>query len=252
MISVDGVSKRYGSIQAVQDLSFEVERGEGVGFLGPNGAGKTTTMRMLTGFIPPTDGTIRMAGHDVFRDGRAARGAVGYLPETPPLYPEMTVRGFLDFVASIKDVKRSNRRDSVDRALERCGLTEVRKRIIGQLSKGFRQRVGLAQAIVHDPQVLVLDEPTVGLDPIQIREIRDLILGLAAPEQGREQQTVILSTHILPEVEALCQRVVLIDRGRKSLDRSLADLTAGGDRLEDVFARVTSADAAEAEPRGRV
>ena len=252
MISVDGVSKRYGSIQAVQDLSFEVERGEVVGFLGPNGAGKTTTMRMLTGFIPPTDGTIRMAGHDVFRDGRAARGAVGYLPETPPLYPEMTVRGFLDFVASIKDVKRSNRRDSVDRALERCGLTEVRKRIIGQLSKGFRQRVGLAQAIVHDPQVLVLDEPTVGLDPIQIREIRDLILGLAAPEQGREQQTVILSTHILPEVEALCQRVVLIDRGRKSLDRSLADLTAGGDRLEDVFARVTSADAAEAEPRGRV
>lgn len=252
MISVDGVSKRYGSIQAVQDLSFEVERGEVVGFLGPNGAGKTTTMRMLTGFIPPTDGTIRMAGHDVFRDGRAARGAVGYLPETPPLYPEMTVRGFLDFVASIKDVKRSDRRDSVDRALERCGLTEVRKRIIGQLSKGFRQRVGLAQAIVHDPQVLVLDEPTVGLDPIQIREIRELILGLAAPEQGREQQTVILSTHILPEVEALCQRVVLIDRGRKSLDRSLADLTAGGDRLEDVFARVTSADAAEAEPRGRV
>ena len=252
MISVEGVSKRYGSVQAVQDLSFEVERGEVVGFLGPNGAGKTTTMRMLTGFIPPTDGTIRMAGHDVFRDGRAARGAVGYLPETPPLYPEMTVRGFLDFVASIKDVKRGDRRDSVDRALERCGLTEVRQRIIGQLSKGFRQRVGLAQAIVHDPQVLVLDEPTVGLDPIQIREIRDLILGLAAPEQGREQQTVILSTHILPEVEALCQRVVLIDRGRKSLDRSLTDLTAGGDRLEDVFARVTSADTAETEPRGRV
>ena len=250
MIAVECVSKRYGPIQAVQDLSFEVGRGEVVGFLGPNGAGKTTTMRMLTGFIPPTDGTIRMAGHDVFHEGRAARSAVGYLPETPPLYPEMTVRGFLNFVATIKDVRRTDRREAVDRALERCGLTGVQRRIIGQLSKGFRQRVGLAQAIVHEPQVLVLDEPTVGLDPIQIREIRDLILGLADPEQGREQQTVILSTHILPEVEALCQRVVLIDRGRKSIDRSLADLTAGGDRLEDIFARVTSADAAVTDARG--
>ena len=251
-IEVSGVSKRYGSVQAVRDLSFEVGRGEVVGFLGPNGAGKTTTMRMLTGFIPPTKGLIRMAGHDVLAEGRAARGAVGYLPETPPLYPEMSVRGFLDFVAAIKNVRRSERRVAVDRALERCGLTSVHRRVIGQLSKGFRQRVGLAQAIVHSPQVLVLDEPTVGLDPIQIREIRSLILGLASADHGHERQTVILSTHILPEVEAICQRVILIDRGLKSIDRSLSDLTGGGERLEDIFTRVTSGDTQESDTAGSI
>jgi len=245
VIEVVGVSKRFGDVEAVRDLSFTVGEGEVVGFLGPNGAGKTTTMRMLTGFLPPTDGRIRVDGHDVFSDARRARAAVGYLPETPPLYPEMTVVGFLQFVAAIKDVPRSRRRAAVDRAIERCGLEEVHRRVIGQLSKGFRQRVGLAQAIVHAPRVLILDEPTVGLDPIQIREIRSLIAELASPAQGKERHTVLLSNHILNEVEAICQRVVLIARGRKAIDRPLAEVTAGGQRLEDVFTRVTSRDAVD-------
>jgi ABC-2 type transport system ATP-binding protein len=241
-IEVKGLCKRFGDYEAVCDLSFEVARGEVVGFLGPNGAGKTTTMRILTGFLPPTDGHVRIAGHDVFSDALNARRAIGYLPETPPLYPEMTPEAYLRFVASIKGVARSERKAAVLRALERCGLVDVRHRVIGQLSKGYRQRVGLAQAIVHSPQVLVLDEPTVGLDPIQIREIRDLIAELASPAHGAERQTVILSTHILNEVEAICQRVVLIDRGRKAVDQPLSELTAGGRSLEEVFASVTSRD----------
>ncbi len=243
-IAVAGLAKRYGDFDAVRGLSFEVSAGEVVGFLGPNGAGKTTTMRMLTGFIPPTDGHVRIAGHDVFDDALEARRAVGYLPETPPLYPEMTPRSYVDFVAQLKDVPRGTRKRVVERALERCGLVDVQNREIRQLSKGYRQRVGLAQAIVHEPQVLILDEPTVGLDPIQIREIRALIRDLAAT--GR--QTVLLSTHILPEVEAICQRVILLDRGRKVLDQSMAELTAGGRSLEEVFARVMARDeAAEGE-----
>jgi len=243
-IAVAGLAKRYGDFDAVRGLSFEVSAGEVVGFLGPNGAGKTTTMRMLTGFIPPTDGHVRIAGHDVFDDALEARRAVGYLPETPPLYPEMTPRSYVDFVAQLKDVPRGTRKRVVERALERCGLADVQNREIRQLSKGYRQRVGLAQAIVHEPQVLILDEPTVGLDPIQIREIRALIRDLAAT--GR--QTVLLSTHILPEVEAICQRVILLDRGRKVLDQSMAELTAGGRSLEEVFARVIARDeAAEGE-----
>jgi ABC-2 type transport system ATP-binding protein len=242
VIEVEGLSKRYGDFEAVRDLSFSVERGEVVGFLGPNGAGKTTTMRILTGFIPPTDGNVRIAGHDVFSEPLQARGAIGYLPENPPLYPEMNVAAYLGFVAAIKDVPRARRREAVERALLRCGLGDVRRRVISQLSKGYRQRVGLAQAIVHEPQVLVLDEPTVGLDPIQIREIRQLITELASPEHGAERQTVILSTHILNEVEAICQRVVLINRGRKAIDQPLAELTAGGRGLEEVFAQVTSRD----------
>ncbi len=245
VIEVVGVSKRFGEIEAVRDLSFAVGQGEVVGFLGPNGAGKTTTMRMLTGFLPPTDGVIRIGGYDVFGEARRARAAVGYLPESPPLYPEMTVRGFLQFVAAIKDVPRAERRAAVDRAIERCGLADVHRRVIGQLSKGFRQRVGLAQAIVHSPRVLILDEPTVGLDPIQIREIRSLIAELASPAQGTERHTVLLSTHILNEVEAICQRVILISRGRMAIDCPLSELTAGGQRLEDVFTRVTSRDLIE-------
>lgn len=237
-IEVDGLGKRYGDFEAVRALSFEVYSGEVVGFLGPNGAGKTTTMRMLTGFIPATNGTAKIAGHDIFSDGMAARRAIGYLPETPPLYPEMTPEAYVDFVARLKDVPRAERKQAVDRALSRCGLDEVRRREIRQLSKGFRQRVGLAQAIVHDPAVLVLDEPTVGLDPIQIREIRELIRDLAATGG----QTVILSTHILAEVEAICQRVILIDRGRKALDQPLSELIAGGTSLEEVFARTMSRD----------
>jgi ABC-2 type transport system ATP-binding protein len=245
-IEVEGLHKRYGDHEAVRGLSFGVRAGEVVGFLGPNGAGKTTVMRILTGYLPATDGTARIAGHDVFSDAIAARRAIGYLPETPPLYPEMTPAAYVDFVARLKDVPRAKRRAAVDRALERCGLTGVRRREIRQLSKGFRQRVGLAQAIVHDPQVLVLDEPTVGLDPIQIREIRALIHDLAASGN----QTVILSTHILPEVEAICQRVILIGRGQKILDQPLAELTAGGVSLEEVFTRVMTRDASDALEKG--
>jgi ABC-2 type transport system ATP-binding protein len=167
---------------------------------------------------------------------------VGYLPETPPLYPEMDVENYLRFVAALHDVPRRGRGEAVERALERCGLVDVRRRVIGALSKGYKQRVGIAQAIVHTPPVLVLDEPTVGLDPIQIREIRQLIADLAAPRDGEPAHTVILSTHILPEVEAICQRVILIHRGRKVLDQPLGELTAGGVRLEDVFARETARD----------
>lgn len=245
-IEVEGLCKRYGEYEAVRNLSFSVRAGEVVGFLGPNGAGKTTVMRILTGFLPATDGTARIAGHDVFSDPIAARRAIGYLPETPPLYPEMTPASYVDFVARLKDVPRAKRRAAVDRALERCGLASVRGREIRQLSKGYRQRVGLAQAIVHDPQVLVLDEPTVGLDPIQIREIRALIADLS--RSGH--QTVILSTHILPEVEAICQRVILIGRGQKVLDQPLAELTKGGVALEEVFTKVMTRDAADALERG--
>ncbi len=243
-IEARNLSKRYGEIEAVSDLSFTINKGEIVGFLGPNGAGKTTTMRMLTGFLPATDGTAHIVGHEIFADPLAARRAIGYLPESPPLYPEMTVLGYLNFVAKIKDVPRGERNSSVDSALERCGLAEVRRRVIGDLSKGFRQRVGLAQAIVHNPPVLILDEPTVGLDPIQIREIRNLIAELAAPEQGEARHTVILSTHILNEVEAICERIILINRGRKALDQPLSELVAGGRSLEEVFARATSRDEA--------
>ena len=246
MIEASGITKRYGDILAVDHVSFSASAGDVVGFLGPNGAGKTTTMRILTGFLPATDGTAKIDGHDIFEDPLAARRAVGYLPETPPLYPEMDVTGYLHYVAKIKDVPRKQRAEAVDRAIQRCGLTEVRRRVIGALSKGFRQRVGIAQAIVHDPAVLILDEPTVGLDPIQIREIRTLIADLAAPREGSRGHTIVLSTHILAEVEAICRRVIIINRGKKVIDTPLAELTQGGVRLEDVFARAALSDEAAA------
>jgi ABC-2 type transport system ATP-binding protein len=246
VIEASGITKRYGDILAVDHISFKASAGDVVGFLGPNGAGKTTTMRILTGFLPATDGTAKIDGHDIFEDPLAARRAVGYLPETPPLYPEMDVTGYLHYVAKIKDVPRKQRAEAVDRAIQRCGLTEVRRRVIGALSKGFRQRVGIAQAIVHDPAVLILDEPTVGLDPIQIREIRALISNLAAPAEGSRGHTIVLSTHILAEVEAICRRVIIINRGKKVIDTPLAELTQGGVRLEDVFARAALSDEAAA------
>ena len=208
MIEVEGVTKDYGPFTAVTDLSFSVERGEILGFLGPNGAGKTTTMRVLTGFFPPTAGTARVAGHDVVAEPLQAKSKIGYLPETPPLYPEMSVGDYVHFVAHIKGVPAGERRDKVDRALERCALTDVRDKLTAKLSKGFRQRVGLAQALVHEPEVLILDEPTAGLDPQQIGETRELIKTLGG------DHTVILSTHILPEVSMTCDRVVIINRGR--------------------------------------
>ncbi|MCH7644439.1 MAG: ABC transporter ATP-binding protein [Myxococcales bacterium] len=254
MIEARGLTKRYGDLVAVEEVSFSLARGEVVGFLGPNGAGKTTTIRMLTGFLPPTDGTAVIAGHDIFGDPIAARRAIGYLPETPPLYPEMTVRSFLEYVARIKDVPRVERRAAVDRALERTALTDVRRQVIGTLSRGFRQRVGLAQAIVHNPPVLILDEPTAGLDPLQIREIRALITELTAPSQGDTQQTVILSTHILAEVDAICRRVILLHQGRKVVDAPLSELTSGGRSLDQIFTDHTTHDAADkfAFPSGPV
>jgi ABC-2 type transport system ATP-binding protein len=243
MIEARELSKRYGEVVAVDDVSFSIGKGEVVGFLGPNGAGKTTTMRMLTGFLPPTEGTAVIAGHDIFANAIEARRSVGYLPETPPLYPEMTCRSYLTYVAKIKDVPRAARRDAVDQAIERCGLADVHRRVISTLSKGFRQRVGIAQAIMGDPPVLILDEPTVGLDPLQIREIRSLIAGLAAPGKGETQQTVVLSTHILAEVEAICRRVILISDGRKQVDSPLTELTSGGHTLEEIFTQETLRDA---------
>jgi ABC-2 type transport system ATP-binding protein len=250
LIEAQGITKRYGDLLAVDNVSFSAESGDVIGFLGPNGAGKTTTMRILTGFIPASDGTARIAGHDIFEDPLAARRAVGYLPEVPPLYPEMDVVGFLRYVAKLKDVPRSKRKASVERAIERCGLEEVHRRVIGSLSRGYRQRVGLAQAIVHDPSVLILDEPTVGLDPIQVREIRSLIADLASPEKAEGARTVVLSTHILAEVEVICRRVILINAGRKVVDSPLDELTRDGQRLEDIFARVTTADEAAAATEG--
>ncbi|MGB3292186.1 MAG: ABC transporter ATP-binding protein [Phormidesmis sp.] len=207
MIEVDQLSKIYGSTAAIKDVSFTVEPGEILGFLGPNGAGKTTTMRILTGYLPASRGTARIAGKDVHTESMAVRQSIGYLPETPPLYPEMTVEGFLNFVARIKGVPAGDRPTRVTSAIERCNLTEKRKVIIRKLSKGFRQRVGIAQAIVHNPPVIVLDEPTVGLDPVQIIEVRNLIKSLAG------EHTIILSTHILPEVSMTCDRIAIINQG---------------------------------------
>jgi ABC-2 type transport system ATP-binding protein len=235
MIKVEGLTKRYGDVTAIEDLSFQVEKGEIVGFLGPNGAGKTTTMRIITGFLASTDGTVSVSGQDIFEKPMEVKKRIGYLPEQPPLYADMTVVGYLKFVAKIKGVPRSTRAAAMDRVVERCGLKDVRKKIIGKLSKGYRQRVGLAQAMIHDPQVLILDEPTIGLDPKQIIEIRELVKSLAG------DQTIILSTHILPEVTMICQRCLIIDRGRIVADDSLEALTAQGS-LESVFLKLTTED----------
>jgi ABC-2 type transport system ATP-binding protein len=208
MIQVEHLTKHYGNRMAIQDLSFEVAKGEVLGFLGPNGAGKTTTMRILTGFMPATSGTARVAGYDVWESPQEVKRRIGYLPEHPPLYNDMTVAEYLRFVAKVKGVQLRQIPDAIQQVCEQCSLGEVRERLIANLSKGYRQRVGLAQALIHKPEVLILDEPTVGLDPKQIIEVRQLIKGL----QG--SHTVILSTHILPEVTAVCERVVIIHEGR--------------------------------------
>ncbi len=208
MIEVQHITKRYGRVTAVDDVSFRVERGEILGFLGPNGAGKTTTMRILTGYMPPTDGRATVAGFDVFTHPIEAKRRTGYLPETPPLYPDMTVREYLDFVARIKGVPPKERKERVTTVMKRTHVHDMAGRHCGRLSKGYRQRVGLAQALIHNPEVLILDEPTAGLDPKQIIETRELIRGLAG------DHTIVLSTHILPEVAQTCQRVVIINNGR--------------------------------------
>lgn len=225
MIEVEHLSKVYGSTAAIQDVTFAVEPGEILGFLGPNGAGKTTTMRILTGYLPATGGAARVAGFDVHEDSMAVRKRIGYLPETPPLYPDMTVEGFLYFVARLKGVAAGDRANQVQSALSRCNLQEKRNVLIRKLSKGFRQRVGIAQAIVHDPPAIILDEPTVGLDPRQIIDVRNLIKSLAG------DHTIILSTHILPEVSMTCSRVAIINKGRvvatNTPDQLVAQLRGG-------------------------
>ncbi len=218
MIKVQNLTKYYGERLAVDSISFEVGKGEIVGFLGPNGAGKTTTMRILTTFLPPTSGRGLLAGHDVLDEPLEVRRRVGYLPENVPLYNEMRVKEFLHFRARLKDVPRSRRRLAVSGVISRCRLGEVEQRVLGHLSRGFRQRVGLAEAMVHDPEILILDEPTSGLDPIQIREVRDLIRELG------DRHTILLSTHIMSEVEAVCGRVIIIAQGRIAVDEAIDTL----------------------------
>ncbi|RMG48630.1 MAG: ATP-binding cassette domain-containing protein [Acidobacteria bacterium] len=222
MIEIDRLRKFYGEFEAVKGISFRVHRGEILGFLGPNGAGKSTTMKIMTGLLPPTSGSVRIAGHDVLDEPLEVKRAIGYLPEVPPLYPEMVVRDYLAFAARLRAVPRARCRAAVDLALERCGLTHMARRLVGNLSKGYRQRVGLAQAVIHEPPVLILDEPTVGLDPTQVIEIRGIIRAL-----GRER-TVILSSHVLPEVQATCQRVVIINEGRVVAEGPMDELLEGG------------------------
>jgi ABC-2 type transport system ATP-binding protein len=240
VLAVRNLAKRFGDVPALRDVGFAVARGEIVGFLGPNGAGKTTTLRILSTYLTPDTGTAEVAGHDAARDPMAVRRKLGYLPEHPPLYLDHTVVEFLRFCAALRGVPRKRRAGAVDAALARCGLTGVSGRLIGNLSKGFRQRVGLAQALVHGPEVLILDEPTVGLDPQQIREIRELIRSLGG------EHTVLLSTHILPEVAAVCGRAIIVHRGRIVADAPLAELGAQGG-LEEAFLRVTAVDADEPE-----
>jgi ABC-2 type transport system ATP-binding protein len=219
MINVSGLTKQYGPHTAINQLTFDIKEGEIVGFLGPNGAGKSTTMKILTGFMPASEGTATVAGFDVFDQAIDVKRNVGYLPENPPVYLEMVVEDYLKYAARLHDVPKQKLKAAVDSAVERTGLSHVRHRIIGNLSKGYRQRVGIAQALVHDPKVLILDEPTVGLDPVQIIEIRELIKGLA----GRH--TVILSSHILPEVTATCQRIIVINKGQIVAQDSIERLT---------------------------
>jgi ABC-2 type transport system ATP-binding protein len=208
MITAKALTKRYARNTAVDQVSFEVQKGQIVGFLGPNGAGKTTTMRMLTCFLPPTSGTATVAGFDILEQPFEVKKRIGYLPETPPLYLDMETGEYLTFVGKLKGLKGSELRKRVDYVCSRCAVADVRKKLLGKLSKGYRQRVGLAQAIIHNPEVLILDEPTAGLDPKQINETRDLIKSLAG------DHTIILSTHILPEVEQTCEQVIIINRGK--------------------------------------
>ena len=220
MIKVEGLTKRYARNIAVDNISFEVEKGQIVGFLGPNGAGKTTTMRVLTCFMPPTSGSASVAGFDVQQSPMEVKRRIGYLPETPPLYPDMEVAEYLDFVGRIKGIPSADLPRRINEGSEKWAVGEVRKRLIGKLSKGYRQRVGLAQAILHNPDVLILDEPTSGLDPHQIIETRDLIKGLAG------DHTIILSTHILPEVEQICEKVIIIAKGKVVATDSVENLTS--------------------------
>lgn len=232
MIEVHQLTKYYGPKAAVQDVSFDVKKGEILGFLGPNAAGKTTTMRILTCYMPASSGTATVGGHDVFSDSLAVRRMIGYLPENPPLYPEMTTYGFLDFVAKIKGIEHKQIKSRIDEVVEKTAIREVQSTLIKHLSKGFKQRVGLAQALIHNPDVLVLDEPTVGLDPKQIIEVRELIKTLGG------EHTIILSTHILPEVSMTCERVVIINDGKIVASDTPDNLTKRLKGSESLFLEV--------------
>ncbi|MBM3312041.1 MAG: ABC transporter ATP-binding protein [Candidatus Aminicenantes bacterium] len=232
MIAVDRLTKKYGDLTAVRDLSFEVEKGKIWGLLGPNAAGKTTTMRILTGFLPATDGRATVGGFDIFTQPNEVKRILGYLPEVLPLYPDMTVTEFLNFVAAIKQVPAAKRKDAVAKSVKSAGLETVRGRLIKNISRGFKQRVGIAQALVHDPKVLILDEPTIGLDPAQIIEVRSLIKSL------RGEHTIILSTHILAEVTQTCDGVVIINEGRLMASGSLEELTASVRKKETALLKV--------------
>jgi ABC-2 type transport system ATP-binding protein len=232
MITVNGLTKRYAHTTAVDQISFEVGKGQIVGFLGPNGAGKTTTMRMLTCFLTPTHGTATVAGYDILEQPMEVKKRIGYLPETPPVYPEMRVGEYLSFVGQLKGLPSADLNARVDYACERCAVADVRNKLIGKLSKGYRQRVGLAQAIIHNPDVLILDEPTAGLDPKQINETRDLIKSLAG------DHTIILSTHILPEVSQTCEKVIIISKGKIVATDSVTNLQQRARSGESVIVEV--------------
>src|ERR1700676_1006059 len=232
MITVHGLTKRYARTVAVDHISFEVQKGQIVGFLGPNGAGKTTTMRILTCFLPPTEGSANVAGFDVLEQPMEVKKRIGYLPETPPLYPEMEVREYLTFVGKLKGMSGQSLTARVNEVGERCAVADVQSKLIGKLSKGYRQRVGLAQAIIHNPDVLILDEPTAGLDPKQINETRELIKSLAG------DHTIILSTHILPEVEQTCEQVIIISKGKLIATDSVSNLQKRASGAESVIVEV--------------
>ncbi|HDJ24198.1 MAG TPA: ABC transporter ATP-binding protein [Candidatus Aminicenantes bacterium] len=236
MIEVEHLTKKYGDLIAIKDLTFQVEKGKIWGFLGPNAAGKTTTMRILTGYLPATDGHARVAGYDVFEQANQVKRVIGYLPEVVPLYPEMTVEGYLKFVAEIKGILAAERKKAVNRVIDRVGLSSVRSRLIRNISRGYRQRVGLAQALIHDPQVLILDEPTIGLDPAQIIEIRQLIRSF------KGERTIILSTHILAEVTQICDGVVIINEGQLMASGSLEELTSSLLDQDGVYLKLRQKD----------
>jgi len=237
MIEVENLTKRYGARSAIKDLTFQIDKGEIVGFLGPNGAGKTTTMNILSCINPATSGTAKICGHDVFESSMEVRKLIGYLPENPPLYQDMTVSKFLAFVASIHRVPNKRVSSAVGRVLEQCMLKDVRGRIIEKLSKGYQQRVGLAQAMIHDPEILILDEPTIGLDPIQIREIRKMI------QELRLTHTILLSSHILPEVTQICSRVIIINEGEIVAMDTLEGLNSSLKGTSRIQLKVNQADA---------
>lgn len=232
MIELKNVTKKFGNKTAVDEISFKIEKGDIVGFLGPNAAGKTTTMRIITGFFPPTSGQVKIAGYDISKDSIAVKEKIGYMPENVPLYKELTVYSYLKFIAEIKGVPKDKIESRIEKAMKEVGISQVKNTIIGKLSKGFRQRVGLAQAIINDPEILILDEPTVGLDPVQIKEIRSLIKNM------KGERTIILSTHILPEVSMTCDKVIIINEGKIIAQEDVKNLTNVSQKGSQIYIEV--------------